>query len=233
MIGTVQSETGADGVKDSFRATSGEVPRHRSASAVAVQEGQTTRSWSVLGASDPFAGTGVQPAAASPDKTDSRVDRRRHPRFKCEGTVEIRRDGIEASMKARVTDISENGCYAEMQATSPPGAVLNLVVEVNGIRVSVRGTVQVCYPLLGMGIAFTEITPSAQEDLQRVVQSLADGQRPAVPAAATSSGPVLLMVVDAAAALNAITRFFGEYRTLTREKFEELIRQSQERASRR
>jgi hypothetical protein len=216
---------------------SGEFQKHQVAIPEPRVEDQAPMpSWSLLG-SGVFGGNGIQTSSGTQGQVEPMADRRRHPRFKCEGTVEFRRDGTEASVTARLTDLSLSGCYVEMQATSAPGTALNMVLEVGGIRACTRGTVQVCYPLLGMGIAFMETAPAELAELERIVRSLAGGEelQPASPVAAEprSSAPVLLMVVDAAAALNAITGFFGESRSLTREKFEELVRQSQERANRR
>jgi PilZ domain len=182
-----------------------------------------------------YAGPNHQ-SAASRTRADRAGERRQHPRFKCEGTVEFQKDGIEARVTGQVSDISESGCYVEMQATSPPGTALSLVLDVEGIRVHAHGTVQVCYPMLGMGIAFTRVSPADHAELERLVQHLANREAPTAPpvssAAAQDHAPALLMLTDAGAALSTVAEFFADHPTLTREKFKELICQSQERTRR-
>jgi PilZ domain len=160
-------------------------------------------------------------------------ERRQYSRLKCEGTAEFRKDGIETSVTGQLTDISGGGCYVEMQATSPPGTFVSLVLTVHEFCVHVQGKVQVCYPLLGMGIAFTRISPQDHAELGKLLQHLASRQSsasspvPAAPDPPHSSS--LLMVTDAAAALAAVADFFANHNTLEQGQFEELIRQSQER----
>jgi PilZ domain len=165
------------------------------------------------------------------------AERREHPRFKCQGTAEFHKDGIEASITGHVSDISQSGCYVEMQATSPPGTAVSMVLEVEGFRVYTHGTVQVCYPLLGMGIAFTRISPPDRVELEHLLQHLAGRETAVAPPAPSATepahAPALLMVTDAGAALASLAEFFADHATLTRNKFEDLIRQSQEALRRR
>jgi hypothetical protein len=161
------------------------------------------------------------------------AERRRSPRYKCEGSAEFRTEGIEVRTWARITDISRGGCYVEMQATSPLNTAVNMVIEVNGIRFRVKGTVRTCYPLLGMGIEFTEIADDDRKQLEELLLRLGGGASP--PSAGLKSAPAirpapdLLMIMDPGAALNALARFFETNRALSREEFTELIGKSQNR----
>jgi hypothetical protein len=161
------------------------------------------------------------------------TEKRRHPRYKCEGSVEFRTESIDVRTWATVSDISTSGCYVEMQATSQVGTRVDMVIEVNGTRMRGKGVVKTSYPLLGMGIAFTEIAEADQSRLQDIVQRLSDGNSrselkprssPAVFAA-----PDLLMITDPAAALSAVAKFFQSNRALSREEFTELLGESQKR----
>jgi hypothetical protein len=159
-------------------------------------------------------------------------ENRRNPRYKCEGSAEFRTEGIDVRTWATVTDISRNGCYVEMQATSPPDTRVDMVIEVKGIRTRAKGTVKTSYPLLGMGIAFTEITEPDQARLDELLLWLAGGGSPSelLPKSTlrASAAPDLLMITDPAAALNAIAKFFQTSRALSREEFTELLSTSQE-----
>ena len=94
--------------------------------------------------------------AASEPKSPAE-ERRRNPRYKCEGSVEFRSDDLDVRTWATVTDLSRSGCYVEMQVTSPVDTRVNMILNVRGVRVNVKGVVRISYPFLGMGIAFTDI----------------------------------------------------------------------------
>jgi PilZ domain len=153
-------------------------------------------------------------------------EKRDNPRYKCEGSAEFRTDGFDVRTWARVTDLSRSGCYVEMQATSPLNTAVSMVIEVGGVRVHAKGTVKTCYPLLGMGIAFTEIPDADMVHLEEILLQLAGGSPPH-PEPESSAGTGLLMITDISAALNAVAKFFQTNRTLTREEFAELIGKSQ------
>ena len=106
-----------------------------------------------------------------------RLERRGDVRYKCDGSAEFRTEGVEMRTWARVTDISRTGCYVEMQATSPLHTTVNLLIEVEGIRVRTKGEVTTCYPLLGMGIAFKETLDADAEQLQRLLSRLESGEK--------------------------------------------------------
>ena len=112
---------------------------------------------------DPAPATALVPANSHESQPNSvpAGEKRRNPRYKCEGSAEFRTQGIDVRTWATVTDISRSGCYVEMQATSPRDTRVDMVIEVKGIRVQVKGTVRTSYPLLGMGITFTDITEPA------------------------------------------------------------------------
>ena len=85
-------------------------------------------------------------------------EKRRSPRYQCEGSVQIREEGCDVHTWASFTDISLHGCYVEAQATYPVGTILHMKLDANGERVETKGSVRVSYPYLGMGIAFTEMS---------------------------------------------------------------------------
>ena len=154
-------------------------------------------------------------------------DKRRNPRYKCEGSAEFRSEGSSVRTWATITDLSRSGCYVEMQATSPVDTPLSITIEVAGVRVRVKAVVRVSYPFLGMGIAFTEIHEEDKAKFEELLIRLAGGmagpayQQVAQPAAATRPDPS--NVADPRAVLKAIARFFYEYHTLTRDQFMELL----------
>ena len=170
--------------------------------------------------------------AATPKETTAPSfpgDKRNNTRYKCEGTVEFRTHGSEVRTFARVTDISFGGCYVEMTATSAPGTKLNLLIEANGIRFQVKGTVRVTYPCLGMGIAFTDTSREDRASLSELLLILSGQRRGAVqqPASSDDEDPrsdmALFGNLDASSVLNAVTKVFENKTVLSRDEFFRLI----------
>jgi hypothetical protein len=165
--------------------------------------------------------------AASVDPAAYPGDKRRNPRYKCEGSAEFRSEGSTVRTWATVTDLSRSGCYVEMQATSPVDTPLAMTIEVAGIRVRVKGVVRVSYPFLGMGIAFTEVADDDQAHFDELLTRLASGiSGPAYKTEAkaeTASSSDMASVSDPRGALKAVAAFFQEHHTLTREQFAELV----------
>jgi len=183
-------------------------------------------------------GSAAAPAVAkaagntSPQMQFAGAERRRSPRFKCEGSVELREEGCDVRTWATFTDVSLHGCYVEAQATYPIGAMLHLKLELNGFKVETKGEVRVNYPYLGMGIAFKEMS---DENRARVKELLASIARPSVVmgpgiTSALSAGASLRavpLVTNPHAAIQALVGAFENRELLTREDFLTLLRTSQ------
>ena len=156
-------------------------------------------------------------------------DRRRHPRYKCNGSVEFRTEGSNVRTWATFTDLSRSGCYVEMMSTSPPGTKLDLVLELNGIRVRTTGLVKVTYPFLGMGIEFVAIPEEDVPRLEKMLRSAAQtsGELRSLPCAGQQAVASAAVIGDAPTVLNAIVKFFDNHSHLTRDDFLQLVRECQ------
>ncbi len=157
------------------------------------------------------------------NNTYAGAERRRSPRYQCEGSAELRVEDSNVHTWGAVKDISMHGCYVEMMATYPAGTVVHLALEVNGVRVQAEGEVRVNYPFLGMGIVFREI-----EDRGRLQQMIRASF--GLPKSPVQESPALPLptIVDPKSALDAIIKFFQLKPALLREQFLDLLRQSQE-----
>ena len=82
----------------------------------------------------------MEPAAvpAPADTEHSQPERRRNPRYKCEGSAAFRVQGSTVRTWGTFTDLSVSGCYVELKATFPVGAIIDLELELNGVRTEVR-----------------------------------------------------------------------------------------------
>ena len=170
-------------------------------------------------------------APQNPEPPAFRGEKRRSVRYKCEGSATIREEGTEVHTWAAFTDVSLHGCYVEAQATYPVGRVLHLKLEANGVTVLATGTVRVSYPCLGMGIAFTNVTPEVYDQLRELLGSITHptaimgpGIASTIQAHSVSTFPP---IPDPAAAVRALVDFFGSRQMLMREDFVRLMRTSQ------
>jgi hypothetical protein len=160
-------------------------------------------------------------------------DKRRTPRYKCEGSVELIEEGCSVRTWAMFTDINQYGCYIEAQATYPVGTNLYLKMTLNGKRVEGKGIVRVNYPYLGMGIAFVEMSEENRERLNILLNPVTYPRVIAGPGA-TSIIPTRSLL-DAApaitnpdAVMQALAEFFQIEHILTREHFLKIVAQSQD-----
>jgi|SRR5579862_812261 len=183
-----------------------------------------------------FPDHGIEPQAfpSLPDSIQkpSAVEKRRAPRYKCEGSVQIREEGAEVHTWATFTDVSVHGCYVEAQATYPVGAVLHLKLECNDIRVEAKGNVRVNYPYLGMGIAFMDMSDENQARLRQLLAKISHscvimgpGIASSIPA--TSSLGSVPVITNPTAAVQELIEFFENRQMLMRDDFLRLLKKSQ------
>ena len=176
---------------------------------------------------------GAEDASAGAD------ERRKSPRYRCQGSARLREIPSGVSTWATFTDISLHGCYVEAMATFRLGAKLSLTMEVNGFRVESGGEVKVVYPNLGMGIGFTTMSDPDREHLRELLRSLSRpsvilGARPgANPALSpdlerfSSNAPPTLHTTNSSSALQALMNFFAERQILSKEEFFRILRKCQ------
>jgi hypothetical protein len=170
----------------------------------------------------------LKPASAT-NKPDQN-ERRRAARFKCEGSAEFRVGGTDVRTWGTFTDLSVHGCHIEMTATFPVGAIVELVLGLNGFRVNVKGEVRVSYPFLGIGVAFREISSENERELQAMVRSLVTAESPANQAAAAQAAkghPSIVAIASPEVALQAVVDFFQSHSLLSRDEFLQLLRKNQ------
>lgn len=180
-----------------------------------------------------------EPAPSSPTTAGANLqpqyggaEKRRSPRYKCEGSVQMRELSCDVHTWATFTDVSMHGCYVEAQATYPVGADLHMKMEVNGFKVETQGKVRVSYPYLGMGIAFVDMS---EENRARLKEMLASIMRPHVivgPGIASTIPALTALeaapaVPNAGAAIEALIDFFRDRQMLTREDFLRILKTSQ------
>lgn len=166
---------------------------------------------------DPYQVPGAPVDRRVEDRRQS--ERRRHPRYKCNATVELRKQGTDVPTWAKVSDIALGGCYIEMMSPFPMDTRVDLIVNIGEERVRTPGLVRSHHPGFGMGIAFVETKPDQLAVLRGIIATLAGASgapRPKVvplpPAAASPPAR------SPAATLDAIIQWFGTHDVLTRDE---------------
>lgn len=159
------------------------------------------------------------------------AEKRRSPRYKCQGSVRVQEAGTSVATWATCTDISMSGCYVEATSSYRAGATLNLKLEANGFRIEASGEVRVAYPQLGMGISFTRMSEEDREQLRGLLRTISSpsvilGSRPSLRASGALPAEVLPAVTDPAAVLQALWNFFEDRHLMGREEFLRILRKS-------
>lgn len=169
------------------------------------------------------AGTTPQTAAAPQVGERRRIDRRKHPRYPVSGGAEIRQQGVDARIWARLTDISRGGCYLEIMSPLPVLTYVNVVLTLEEQRLQAKGQVVVAHPNFGMGIQFIDLSPAERQMLEGWLAALA-------PKVVTPLGrrggenPARTLDKEAAALLvQAVTEFFLSKPTMSREEFQQMV----------
>jgi hypothetical protein len=160
----------------------------------------------------------------APGRTGPVPEKRRSPRYRCQGSAQLREVNSGVATWATFSDISMHGCYVEAAAGYPAGSTLTLLIEVNGFRVD-------AYPGLGMGISFTQVSDEDRARLGELVRSISQpsvimGLRPSDRAFSAPS-IALPAVANPSAALQAIQKFFEDRHVMGREEFIRILRKSQ------
>ena len=153
-----------------------------------------------------------------------RIDRRKHSRYAVEGGgAEVRQQGVDSRIWARLTDISLGGCYLETMSPLPVLTYINLGLILEEQHLNAKGQVVVSHPNFGMGIQFIDMSAADRKMLESWLAALA-------PKAVTPLGrrggenPVRTLDKDSAALLvQAVTEFFLSKPTLSREEFQQMV----------
>jgi hypothetical protein len=160
------------------------------------------------------------------------VDKRKSPRYPCQGSAHVREIETGVAIWTTFTDISLHGCYVEATTAYPIGVILALKLEANGCRIEATGEVRVAYPNLGMGISFTKMPDEDRERLRELVRSISRpsvilGGRAAMRPPATAPAETLPGVANPVATLQAMSSFFEDRHMMGLEEFLRILRKVQ------
>lgn len=94
-------------------------------------------------------------------------ERRRAPRYPFVASAEIIEDTSGAKMSVRVSELSLNGCYLDLNNPLPVGTVLMVKIFTASDFFEAPGTVVYSHPNLGMGVEFQEVKVFFQSVLKK------------------------------------------------------------------
>ena len=98
-------------------------------------------------------------------------DRRREKRF--DVCLDAVWDGRSGNFTARITDLSEGGCYIDSLNQAHEGEILNLKLQLpNGDWLELTGEVAHQTPPLGFGLRFVELSEQQLKNLRSLIAHL-------------------------------------------------------------
>lgn len=98
-------------------------------------------------------------------------ERRKFPRVKSALALELRYAGCTAPVRVTTTEISLGGCYIETMFTLDVGIPLEIVMWLDGQKLSGKGVVATKYPQVGNGIDIKEMETEDRVKLDAFLKS--------------------------------------------------------------
>jgi PilZ domain len=113
----------------------------------------------------------VEAPGPDPFMHGGRGERRQHPRFVCNASIEIRVAGAVAPLRGKLADLSLGGCYAEMMNPLRVGTKLELAIWLeSSAKISTAGMVTSSHAGFGVGIKFIGMLSADRECLREYLQ---------------------------------------------------------------
>ncbi len=99
---------------------------------------------------------------------------RRHTRYSCEGTANVRVLRVESRFQGRILDLSATGAFIgfDQPFRIEFGHRVELEVVIAGIPFRAMGCVRVVVPARGIGVEFTDISDRGRRQLQQILFEL-------------------------------------------------------------
>lgn len=94
------------------------------------------------------------------------IERRRHVRYRCEVSVEVRAADEQSVCQGVLADICLGGCYVSLVSPLPAGTSVQLSFQVQEAATVLAGKTVTSLPGSGMGIEFTG--PADSDDNSRL-----------------------------------------------------------------
>ncbi|MFQ5926043.1 MAG: PilZ domain-containing protein [Terriglobia bacterium] len=133
---------------------------------------------------------GAPPEPAAPLKVSfesswSGEERRRSPRYRCPGDVEVTDQETNTTVRGMLSDISLGGCYVDMMTPLASDSQVRIRIKTTDTTIESGGLVRASHPSMGMGLKFTEMNAENRQRLDTMVGRLSGqfAEEVAAPAA--------------------------------------------------
>lgn len=101
------------------------------------------------------------------------LNRRRHPRYLCEGTAEVMLPNGGLLLRGRILDLSLSGCFIETPALNlERGTHVEVCFVARRLKFRVAGRIAVLHRRRGAGIAFLNLSERNAVCITELVQEL-------------------------------------------------------------
>jgi hypothetical protein len=115
----------------------------------------------------PVAGAS-SPVHAEPEDRE----RRRHPRYTCEGYAEVVLPSGGLRFRGKILNLSISGCFVETEFRLERGTVVEVYFEMRRLCFRVAGTAAAPQKKRGVGIAFQHLTLRRMREIEEILAEL-------------------------------------------------------------
>ncbi len=153
------------------------------------------------------------------------AERRASARYPLSSAVEVVELSSGARLSGRISDLGVAGCYIDMLNPFPEGTRLRLRFMYRTTPFETQGSVQMCDPAMGMGVAFVDLTPDQRSLLAEGLAELGEKHQ-AESTPVHQAGAVERPDGDHAGALVRLIKMLVRKGVLTEKESSELLRES-------
>jgi len=118
---------------------------------------------------------GELPSADLTAASEQDADKRRHPRYSCDGYAEVFLPHGGLLFRGRISNLSVSGCFVETtMANLERGTLVEVYFETNQLQFRVQGNIAEVRQKRGAGIAFVNVSPRRAAQIAALVSELAE-----------------------------------------------------------
>lgn len=112
----------------------------------------------------------------------ARAERRRHPRYVCEGFVEAIVNEAEFLFRGEIHDLSRSGCFIRTRARLrvQPGQQVDLFFTIQNDQIKCQARVANLHAGKGVGLEFIVVSERAQKTIRALVRRFEELQKEAL-----------------------------------------------------
>jgi len=127
----------------------------------------------------------VVPSPGTPAKS-ANTERRKLTRYPFTAAAKVTETNTQTSVSGRVSDLGLGGCYVDTVSPLPEGSEVGIRIEYEGLAFEALAKVVYALASMGMGLAFTGISPDQIITLRKWISDLG-GEIPEEPAPTSDS----------------------------------------------